>query len=40
MAFVGEAVPDPIGNTIDCNGKEIETKPVTEEIYLFFKRFE
>lgn len=39
-AYVGEPVPNPIGNTIDYNGEEIEIKPVTEETFLFFKRFE
>jgi alpha-beta hydrolase superfamily lysophospholipase len=39
-AFVGDPVPNPTGNTINLNGEEIEIKPVCEETYLFFKRFE
>lgn len=39
-AYVGEPVPNPTGNTINLDGEEIEIKPVCEETYLFFKRFE
>lgn len=39
-AFVGDPVPNPIGNTIAYDGTEIEIKPVCEETFLFFKRFE
>lgn len=39
-AYVGDPVPNPTGNTINLNGEEIEIKPVCEETYLFFKRFE
>jgi alpha-beta hydrolase superfamily lysophospholipase len=39
-AYVGEPVPNPIGNTIAYDGTEIEIKPVCEETFLFFKRFE
>ena len=39
-AYVGDPVPNPTGNTINLAGEEIEIKPVCEETYLFFKRFE
>jgi dipeptidyl aminopeptidase/acylaminoacyl peptidase len=39
-AYVGDPVPNPIGNTIAYDGTEIEIKPVCEETFLFFKRFE
>lgn len=39
-AYVGDPVPNPMGNTIAYDGTEIEIKPVCEETYLFFKRFE
>ena len=39
-AYVGDPVPNPIGSTIAYDGTEIEIKPVCEETFLFFKRFE
>lgn len=39
-AYVGDPIPNPTGNTINLDGEEIEIKPVCEETFLFFKRFE
>ena len=39
-AYVGDPVSNPMGNTIAYDGTEIEIKPVCEETFLFFKRFE
>lgn len=39
-AYVGDVIANPTGNKINLDGEEIEIKPVCEETYLFFKRFE